>query len=31
MSRWNKDAVVRTEKNGFVVLNTAELERAAAE
>ena len=31
MSRWNKDAVVRTEKDGFVVLNKAELERAASE
>jgi len=31
MSRWNKDGVVRTEKDGFVVLETTELERLAAE
>jgi CRP/FNR family transcriptional regulator len=31
MSRWNKDDVVRTEKDGFVVLDTSELERIAAE
>lgn len=31
MSRWNKDGIVRTEKDGFVVLNRAELERAASE
>lgn len=31
MSRWNKDAIVRTDKDGFVVLNRAELERTAAE
>ena len=31
MSRWNKDAVVRTEKDGFVVLDRSELERIAAE
>jgi CRP/FNR family transcriptional regulator, nitrogen oxide reductase regulator len=31
MSRWNKDDVVRTEKDGFVVLDRAELERLAAE
>ena len=30
MSRWNKDDVVRTEKDGFVVLNRTELERIAA-
>jgi CRP-like cAMP-binding protein len=30
MSRWNKDDVVRTEKDGFVVLDSAELERIAA-
>lgn len=30
MSRWNKDEVVRTEKDGFVVLDRAELERLAA-
>ena len=31
MSRWNKDGIVRTEKDGFVVLNRAELERTASE
>ena len=31
MSRWNKDDVVRTEKDGFVVLDRAELERIASE
>jgi CRP-like cAMP-binding protein len=31
MSRWNKDGVVRTEKDGFVVLDRAELERIASE
>lgn len=31
MSRWNKDGVVRTEKDGFVVLDPAELGRIAAE
>lgn len=31
MSRWNKDAIVRTEKDGFVVLNKADLERTASE
>ena len=31
MSRWNKDDVVRTEKDGFVVLDRAELDRIAAE
>ena len=30
MSRWNKEDVVRTEKDGFVVLDRAELERIAA-
>jgi len=30
MSRWNKDDVVRTEKDGFVVLNRSELEKIAA-
>ena len=30
MSRWNKDDVVRTDKDGFVVLDAAELERLAA-
>jgi CRP-like cAMP-binding protein len=31
MSRWNKDEVVRTEKDGFVVVDRAELERIASE
>src|SRR6185503_5115316 len=31
MSRWNKDDVVRTEKDGFVVLDRKELERVASE
>ena len=31
MSRWNKDALVRTEKDGFVVLDAAGLERLAAD
>ena len=31
MSRWNKDAIVRTDKDGFVVLDRARLENAAAE
>ena len=30
MSRWNKDDVVRTEKDGFVLLDRPELERIAA-
>ena len=30
MSRWNKDDVVRTEKDGFVVLDSPELARIAA-
>ncbi len=30
MSRWNKDDIVRTEKDGFVVLDRAELARLAA-
>jgi CRP/FNR family transcriptional regulator, nitrogen oxide reductase regulator len=30
MSRWNKDDVVRTEKDGFVALDQKELERIAA-
>ena len=29
MSRWNKDDVVRTEKDGFVVIDRAELDRLA--
>jgi CRP-like cAMP-binding protein len=31
MSRWNKDEVVRTDKDGFVVLDRTELERIASE
>ncbi len=31
MSRWNKDSVVRTDKDGFVVLDRGELERLATE
>ena len=31
MSRWNKDEVVRTDKDGFVVVDAGELERIAAE
>lgn len=31
MSRWRKDGVVRTEKTGFVVLDSEELERIAAD
>jgi CRP/FNR family transcriptional regulator len=31
MSRWNKDAIVRTDKDGFVVLDRDELERLARE
>jgi CRP-like cAMP-binding protein len=30
MSRWNKDDIVRTEKDGFVVLDAPELARLAA-
>ena len=30
MSRWNKDAIVRTEKDGFVVLDRPELEKIAS-
>ena len=30
MSRWNKDDIVRTDKDGFVVLDPQELERTAA-
>ena len=30
MSRWNKDDVVRTDKDGFVVLDRPALERVAA-
>ena len=30
MSRWNKDGVVQTDKDGFVVLDAAELARLAA-
>jgi CRP-like cAMP-binding protein len=28
MSRWQKDDVVRTEKDGFVIVNRASLEMA---
>jgi CRP-like cAMP-binding protein len=31
MSRWNKDGIVRTEKDGFVVLDRSALERLTAE
>jgi CRP-like cAMP-binding protein len=31
MSRWNKDDVVRTEKDGFVMLDRRELDRVASE
>jgi CRP/FNR family transcriptional regulator len=31
MSRWNKEAIVRTEKDGFVVLDRAGLERITRE
>lgn len=31
MSRWNKEAIVRTEKDGFVVLDRRSLERLAAD
>jgi CRP/FNR family transcriptional regulator len=31
MSRWNKDGIVRTEKDGFVVLDRAQLDRIAVE
>jgi CRP/FNR family transcriptional regulator len=31
MSRWNKDGLVRTEKDGFVLMDTAGLERLAAD
>jgi CRP-like cAMP-binding protein len=31
MSRWNKDAIVRTEKDGFVVLDRPGLERITRE
>jgi CRP/FNR family transcriptional regulator len=31
MSRWNKDAVVRTEKDGFVLLDVPGLERLGAD
>jgi CRP-like cAMP-binding protein len=30
MSRWNKDDIVRTDKDGFVVLDRPELERVGA-
>jgi CRP/FNR family transcriptional regulator len=31
MSRWNKESIVRTEKDGFVVLNRRELEQISDE
>jgi CRP/FNR family transcriptional regulator len=31
MSRWNKEAIVRTEKDGFVVLDWPQLEQIASE
>jgi CRP/FNR family transcriptional regulator len=31
MSRWNKDGVLRTEKDGFLVADRAALEAAAGE
>jgi CRP-like cAMP-binding protein len=31
MSRWNKDAIVHTDKDGFLILNRAALEATAAE
>jgi CRP/FNR family transcriptional regulator len=31
MSRWNKEAIVRTEKDGFVVLNRRALEQISDE
>jgi CRP/FNR family transcriptional regulator len=31
MSRWNKESIVRTEKDGFVVLNRRELEQISEE
>lgn len=31
MSRWGKDEIVRTEKNGFIVLDPASLEVLANE
>ncbi|HYT76176.1 MAG TPA: Crp/Fnr family transcriptional regulator [Vicinamibacterales bacterium] len=31
MSRWNKDGIVRTEKDGFVVLDRSALERLTSE
>jgi CRP-like cAMP-binding protein len=31
MSRWNKDGIVRTEKDGFVALDRSELERLSRE
>lgn len=30
MSRWQKDEVLHTEKDGFVILNQAVLEEVAA-
>lgn len=31
MSRWNKDAIVRTEKDGFVILDRPGLEAITRE
>jgi CRP-like cAMP-binding protein len=31
MSRWGKDRIVRTEKDGFVIINRAELERIGSQ
>ena len=31
MSRWNKDAIVHTDKDGFVVLDRRALETTAGE
>jgi hypothetical protein len=31
MSRWNKEAIVRTEKDGFVVLDRPGLDQIALE
>jgi hypothetical protein len=31
MSRWNKDGIVRTEKDGFVVVDRPALERLSRE
>jgi hypothetical protein len=31
MSRWNKDGIARTDKDGFVIANRPALERLALE